>query len=238
MNIYAYIDEIKLKLTGGVLDLEISDEAISKTIYSAMREVQRYIDTTRTITIPYSSCIDLTPYNVSSVSRVYRAEGYFAEDGTGIGTSPGDPVYMAQIQMLSGNGTINGLTEFTSNYAAWNTALQIKNTVSTDLAFRYDKSSEKLYINIAFDTPPRITIEYIHVYKDVDEITSDFWIDVILNLSTGLVQIMLGRIRSRFVQSNALWTMDGEAMLAEGNKLVDETREKLRQYAQLTYGID
>ena len=238
MNIYAYIDEIKLKLTGGVLDLEITDEAISKTIYSAMREVQRYIDTTRTITIPYSSCIDLTPYNVSSVSRVYRAEGYFAEDGTGIGTSPGDPVYMAQIQMLSGNGTINGLTEFTSNYAAWNTALQIKNTVSTDLAFRYDKSSEKLYINIAFDTPPRITIEYIHVYKDVDEITSDFWIDVILNLSTGLVQIMLGRIRSRFVQSNALWTMDGEAMLAEGNKLVDETREKLRQYAQLTYGID
>lgn len=238
MNINAYIDEIKLKLTGGVLDLEITDEAISKTIYSAMREVQRYIDTTRTITIPYSSCIDLTSYNVSSVSRVYRAEGYFAEDGTGIGTSPGDPVYMAQIQMLSGNGTINGLTEFTSNYAAWNTALQIKNTVSTDLAFRYDKSSEKLYINIAFDTPPRITIEYIPVYKDVDEITSDFWIDVILNLSTGLVQIMLGRIRSRFVQSNALWTMDGETMLAEGNKLVDETREKLRQYAQLTYGID
>ena len=238
MNINAYIDEIKLKLTGGVLDLEITDEAISKTIYSAMREVQRYIDTTRTITIPYSSCIDLTPYNVSSVSRVYRAEGYFAEDGTGIGTSPGDPVYMAQIQMLSGNGTINGLTEFTSNYAAWNTALQIRNTVSTDLAFRYDKSSEKLYINIAFDTPPRITIEYIPVYKDVDEITSDFWIDVILNLSTGLVQIMLGRIRSRFVQSNALWTMDGETMLAEGNKLVDETREKLRQYAQLTYGID
>lgn len=238
MNINAYIDEIKLKLTGGVLDLEITDEAISKTIYSAMREVQRYIDTTRTITIPYSSCIDLTSYNVSSVSRVYRAEGYFAEDGTGIGTSPGDPVYMAQIQMLSGNGTINGLTEFTSNYAAWNTALQIRNTVSTDLAFRYDKSSEKLYINIAFDTPPRITIEYIPVYKDVDEITSDFWIDVILNLSTGLVQIMLGRIRSRFVQSNALWTMDGETMLAEGNKLVDETREKLRQYAQLTYGID
>ena len=238
MNINAYIDEIKLKLTGGVLDLEITDEAISKTVYSAMREVQRYIDTTRTITIPYSSCIDLTSYNVSSVSRVYRAEGYFAEDGTGIGTSPGDPVYMAQIQMLSGNGTINGLTEFTSNYAAWNTALQIRNTVSTDLAFRYDKSSEKLYINIAFDTPPRITIEYIPVYKDVDEITSDFWIDVILNLSTGLVQIMLGRIRSRFVQSNALWTMDGETMLAEGNKLVDETREKLRQYAQLTYGID
>lgn len=238
MNINAYIDEIKLKLTGGVLGLEITDEAISKAIYSAMREVQRYIDTTRTITIPYTGCIDMSPYSVSSVSRVYRAEGYFAEDGTGIGTSPGDPVYMAQIQMLSGNGTINGLTEFTSNYAAWNTALQIKNTVSTDLAFRYDKSAEKLYINIAFDTPPTITIEYIPVYKDVDEITSDFWVDVILNLSMGLVQIMLGRIRSRFVQSNALWTMDGEAMLAEGNKLVDETREKLRQYAQLTYGID
>ena len=40
-------DEVKVKLTGGILDLEINDETLDKVINSAFREVQRYITTTR-----------------------------------------------------------------------------------------------------------------------------------------------------------------------------------------------
>lgn len=238
MNLNSYIDEIKLKLTGGILELEISDDSISKIIYSALREIQRYIDSTKVITIPYSGCIDMTPYKVSSVSRIYRAVGYLMGDQNQMGVTPGDPVYMAQIQMLAGTGQVTGLTDFTYNYAAWNTALQIRNTISTDLSFRYDKSANKLYINTAYDVPATITIEYVPLFQDVAEVTSDYWTDILLNLSLGLTQIVVGRIRSRFTQSNALWTMDGETMLAEGNAQVNEIREKLKQYSQLTYVVD
>ena len=59
MDINAYREEIKLALTGGLLDLEIEDSVIDRIINSAFREIQRYIDTTVIRTIPFSRCIDL-----------------------------------------------------------------------------------------------------------------------------------------------------------------------------------
>ena len=52
--------------------------------------------------------------------------------------------------------------------------LQTRNTVSTDLIFRFDKSTSKLYINVAFDKPNYITIEYIPRYDDVSQVVSDY----------------------------------------------------------------
>lgn len=60
MELKAYIDEIKIKLGGDVVGIELTDEAITKLINSALRECQRYIDTTKLITVPYERCIDLT----------------------------------------------------------------------------------------------------------------------------------------------------------------------------------
>ena len=54
MNMQAYIDEIKLSVTGGLLELEIDDSVISKLVNSAMRELQRYICSTKIVTLPYS----------------------------------------------------------------------------------------------------------------------------------------------------------------------------------------
>jgi hypothetical protein len=36
------IDEIKLELTGGILDLELEDVTIEMIIRKALREIQRY----------------------------------------------------------------------------------------------------------------------------------------------------------------------------------------------------
>ena len=41
MQMDAYVDEIKLALTGGVLDLEVDDSTLQKIVNSALREVQR-----------------------------------------------------------------------------------------------------------------------------------------------------------------------------------------------------
>lgn len=95
MDMSAYKDEIRLKLTGDILELELDDSALEKVINSAFREIQRYIDTTRLATILYKPCIDLTGTDVSSVSRVFRANeaGY---SGIGqVGTLV-DPLYASQ----------------------------------------------------------------------------------------------------------------------------------------------
>ena len=77
MDLQAYIDEIKLELTGNVLQLELPDSTIGTVVNKALREIQRYTDETRLITVPFSKCIDLTKSKVSSIiSSEDAANGY------------------------------------------------------------------------------------------------------------------------------------------------------------------
>lgn len=240
MQVQAYVDEIKLELTGNLLELEIPDSTIMTIVNKALRETQRYIDTTKLMTIPFASCIDLSKSKVSSVSRVFRAEGYLADTSTNnlTGVSNVDPMQAMQWQMLTGAGNMYNLNDWVMNYASWNTLLQIRNTTSTDMSFKEDKSAKKLYINSANDKPAMVTIEYVPLYDSVEEIESDYWIDIIVRMSVALTKVALGRIRSRYKQSNALWEQDGETLLNEGNEELKELRETLRVNAQLCYPLD
>lgn len=204
MDMAAYKDEVRVKLGGSVLELELDDSNLEKVINSAFREIQRYIDTTRLATIPYTPCIDLSDMGVSSVSRVFRHKGYLGNTSEVEGSSMVDPVYAAQWQLLSGSGSMYNVQDWTYRYGAWNTMLQIRNTMSTDLIFRFDKHTNYLYINCAFDKPSFITIEYVPRYNNVEEIVSDYWIDKLVLLATALTKVTLGRIRNRYTQSNAL----------------------------------
>jgi hypothetical protein len=91
------IDEIKLELTGGVLDLEIEDTTIELVIKKALRELQRYWDESSFVTVPFESCIDLKKYQLDSCSvvKVYRVTGMGnSEDATNSLTM--DPMYAQQ----------------------------------------------------------------------------------------------------------------------------------------------
>ena len=238
MDIKAYRDELTLRLTGNLIDLELSESALDGCINSAFRQVQRYIDTTKIITVPYSGAIDLSKIKVSSVSRVFRTEGYASGTGSMGEGSFQDPMYMASWQMMSGAGSLaSGISQWAQNYATFNTALQIRNTLSTDLVFRFDKHAELLYINCSFDKPSHITIEYIPRYSSVDEIVADFWIDILVRLSLAICKQVIGRIRKKFRQSNALWELDTD-ILQEGLDEEKELQELMRKSSQLTYGID
>mgnify|MGYP005612817575 CR=1 FL=1 len=188
MDLQAYREELRLKLTGGVLELELDDAALDRVINSAFREVQRYIDTTRIATIPYKPCIDLSEKGVSSVSSVFRSRGFAGSTTSGQDTTTlmADPMYASQWQLLSGAGNLYNMQNWIYNYGAWNTLLQIRNTTSTDLAFRYDKHTNLLYINCGFDKPNYITIEFVPIYEDVSQIVSDYWIDILVRLALAI----------------------------------------------------
>jgi hypothetical protein len=237
MQLKNYIEEIKLELTGGVLELEITDNTLASIVNRALREVQRYIDIPKLITVPYAECIDLTGWKHSSIVKVYRTEGYTGN--TNMNTDiPNDPMYMQQWMIYSNGGSMYNLDNYVMNYLSYNTMLQMRNTLSTDMAFKEDKLGNKLYINCAYDAPKQITIEYIPVYDSVEEIEDDYWTDVIQKLSVALTKVTLGRIRSKFTQSNSLWTLDGETLLNEGNTELQEIRASLKDNMTFMYPID
>ena len=242
MDRQAYIDEIRFKLTGGVLNLELDDKSLNQLLDSSFREIQRYIDLTKFVTVPFSRCIDVNKINnghVNAVVKVYRSTGYMST-GDDISSSgmEVDPMYAQQWQLISGVGNLYNFSDYAYNYAAWNTLLQVRNTTSTDMAYIFDRSSNKLYINTSSGVPHDITIEYVPRFDDVSEIYSDFWIDVIIRMAVALGKITLGRIRTRYTQSNALWQQDGQTMLDEGNAELNNLREELKVSTQLCYPID
>ena len=234
------VEELKLELTGQVLEMELDDSTLDLTINKALRELQRYWDETTLVTIPYASCINYagTPLEESSsIVRVYRTVGVGNYEDAGNSVTM-DPMYAQQWMVFSNAGTMYNLQDYVMNYAAWNTLSQVRNTMSTDLAFREDKHACKLYINNNISSPGNITVEYIPKLRSVEDIKSDYWKDVLVRMSLDLVKIQIGRIRTKFTQSNALWTLDGDKLLEEGNADLKELREILRANSNMVYPID
>ncbi len=234
------VEEIRLELTGQVLEMELDDSTLDLTISKALRELQRYWDETTLVTIPYASCINYagTPLEESSsIVRIYRTVGVGNSEDAGNSVTM-DPIYAQQWMVFSNAGTMYNLQDYVMNYAAWNTLSQVRNTISTDLAFREDKHACKLYINNNISSPGNITVEYIPKLRSVEDIKSDYWKDVLVRMSLDLVKIQIGRIRTKFTQSNALWTLDGDKLLEEGNTDLKELREILRANSNMVYPID
>ena len=135
-------------------------------------------------------------------------------------------------------GNIKYFQDAIYNYSSWTTLQQLRNTLSTDLAFKYDKYSKQLYINTSTGTPANITIEYIPVIKNVEDIRSEYWEDMLVRLSLALTKVTIGRIRTRYTQSNALWTQDGDTILQEGQEELKELRQMMLDNSDLFYPID
>ena len=238
MKLEDILDEIKLELTGHILDMEVTDETLVSVVNKALRELTRYWDESHMISCPYASCIDLDgdffTEKVSSIVKVYRTEG--TGDNAGFSVL-NDPIQMAQFAIFSNGGTMYNLNDYVMNYASWVTMYKIKNTMSTELSFKEDKHNKKLYIN-NYNAPSMVTIEYIPKLTSVEDIQSDYWLDILVKYCVALTKIILGRIRTRFSQSNALWTQDGDKILEEGNSELKELREVLRINSNMVYILD
>lgn len=244
-----YIDYIKLMTTGDILESDLPDESIGKYVDAALTCIQRFIDETKLVTVPFSKCIDLGPYvdskgvkhpgfDHSAIVNVYRVQGFTGDTTVGITTSDVDPLYAQTWSVFTTGGTMYNLQNYVMNYLSYNTLLQMRNTLSTDLQFKEDKNAKKLYINAAYTNIEMITIEYIPKFWKPEDITSDYWVDILRRLSLGLVKIGLGRIRTRFTQTNALLTQDGEKILQEGLDEVKELRELLRTNSMMFIPLD
>lgn len=240
MNMNYYVTYIKNDLTRfGLLDTELSDDAWTHIVEAAMQEVLRYYDQTAFIEVPGQSCVDLKELEennnikISSVWNVYRnfTMGSSNSDYDVIA----DPAWIGFWQ--TGYGT--RVTQWAYNYSNYINMQRIRNTVNgADLDWREDKIGRKLYVNFTDSAPTTMAIEYVPVIEQVDQIVGEYWVDILKRLALAYAKIAVGRARTRFVQSGALWTDDGANILQEGTTELTALRERLQVNAQFLYPVD
>ncbi len=122
--------------------------------------------------------------------------------------------------------------------AAYSTVQRVANTFSTDLTFKHDKSAQKLYVNYSAGIASGITIEYTPKLFDISDIKSGYWLDMLMKLTLAFTKVIIGRVRTRYVQSGALYTGDGDKILEEGQTELADLREKLRKANDMSLPID
>lgn len=230
MTLAEYTDEILFTLGGSVLDIEIEKD-IPRCVNRAFREVKPYVTTPAYMTIPFGArangiggTVDLKDKNVYSVVNVMRPDSY-------------NSMSMNTLDVFGLNLTYSAITNMDA-YADRMLRLQQINTISTDLDFIWDAHNKQLSVTMNPPFTNMITIQYIPDYKDVEEITEVFWMDIILRLATAYAKQVLGRIRSKYTLNSSAYSLDGEAMLSEANTEIQEIRQFLLSNQDLAFPID
>lgn len=241
MNIEYYLNRIKLQITGGILTSEIDDNKLKDIVNLALQDINRYYDETQLIEVTNpGGCIDLAELEennnikINNIATIYRTTSV-GSTTSGMGST--DPMTVAYWNMANNFGGY-GTQKWAYRYMAYNTAQQITNTLSTDLSWKEDKLGKKLYVNFSGGTAYGLTIEYIPLLENVDQIVGNYWIEILSRLSLAYTKITLGRIRTRYKQDNALWSQDGDTLLEEGNAELTALRERLQEHSDYIYPVD
>ena len=223
MKLVEYKDEILLKLGFPIVEVEI-EELIERVIVASFREIRKYINLTKVVTVPFSNAIDLSKFKdkVQAIQYVAR-DRTTATDSNLI-----DAFYLATTQMNT-SGSI-------SDYTRYLTIQQLKDTISQDLD--YTHVGNTLYISCTFPEPTSISIFYTPVFKSVEEVDDDYWNDIIMRFSLANSKVILGRVRGKYTNNTALYNLDGEALLSEGNQELSELRQFLSDNFDVLLPLD
>ena len=234
MTLAEYTDEIMFSL-GGIgdnsVEIEIGESGIVRCINRAFREVKQYVTTPAYMTLPFGArengigcTINLKDKDVYSVINVMRPDSY-------------NSLSMNTLDVFGLNLTYSAITNMDA-YANRMLRLQQLNTISTDLDFIWDAHTKELSVTMNPPFTNAITIQYIPDYKDVEEITEVFWMDIILRLATAYAKQAIGRIRSKYTLNSSAYSLDGETLLQEANTEIQEIRTFLTTNDALVFPID
>lgn len=212
-----YVNYVKVQLGGSLLKLEIENDLPYIIDKIAFEDLKNYIKTVHTITVAYSKAIDLSNKKVANVKYVLRN---INNSNTITGMDTNLFIYQTDGQY--------GLNNYAKDQITYNLLInQVKNSISTDLDFHYDKLNEILYVYAQYPIPSAITIGFVPEYENVNEIYSPHWMSYLKRFSVAYAKEALGRIRSKYTITSGTYQLDGNTLLAESKQELDQIRAEL-----------
>ena len=221
-----YVAKLSFML-GFPANKNIENVDLSEAVTMAFDELKEYMKTPVNKTVPYARRVDLKAVGINTVNvlRIRPAEPRL---GLSLTSFESGNVFQvaAAVNLGSGYGAGTGLNidPIISQLALQ----QVRNTLSTDLDFTYDQLNDVVYIPHRAPIPAMVTIQYVPKFTDVSEIVEPTWMNYLTRLGIAYAKIAIGRTRSKYIIEGSNVTLDGEAMLSEGNAELEAARNELK----------
>lgn len=223
MHLEEIVDEVEFNLPVGT---NVDELKIDKAVLLAFREVKGYMRTPVPKTVPYATRIDLERVGIYT-NRILKIQPSHPRVGLTLGSIDSGNVFQMAAAVNS-QTTMGATSRLNLDPIISELAMtQVRNTLSTDLQWSYDSANGVVYCTHKDPKPPTVTITYVPNFKDVSEIKQDRWIDYIIRLATARCKVHLGRKRSKYRVEGSNVSLDGEALLSEGNAELEQIREEL-----------
>lgn len=198
-----------------------------RAVNLAFRELKRYMKTPVDKTVPFAHRIALADVGIKT-KKVLNVQGAYPRIGLTLSTIDSGNVFQtaAAINVYSniGNASAINIDPIMTELAM----AQVRNTLSTDMQYKYDSLNNVLYIAFRDPIPSQITITYVPDFQDVSEIVSDTWVDYLVRMSLANMKVALGRTRSKYKIEGSNVSLDGDQLLTEGNQELADIRAELK----------
>ena len=201
---------------------------VENAVNIAFQELKRYMKTPVEKTVPYATRMDLVKLgiNTKKVLNVFASQPRI---GMTLSTIDSGNVFQtaAAINTYSaiGNASAINIDPIMTELAM----AQVRNTMSTDFQWRYDKLNQVVYCAHRDPRPAMVTVRYVPDFKDVSEVVGDTYINYLIRMAVANMKIALGRTRSKYRVEGSNVSLDGDILLQEGNEELSRMREELGQ---------
>ena len=201
---------------------------VENAVQIAFTELKRYIRTPIEKTVPYSTRMDLIKLGIRT-RKVLNVQAANPRIGLTLSTIDSGNVFQtaAAVNVYSaiGNASAINIDPIMTELAM----AQVRNTLSTDFQWKYDKLNQVIYCAHRDPRPALVTVRYVPDFQDVSELVGYTWINYLIRMSVANMKIALGRTRSKYTIEGSNVSLDGETLLQEGNEELDKIREELGQ---------
>ncbi len=218
------IAHIRLKMSGGTVQLGIKNQAVHLQLDEALRIYARYKPRRRTATYPRTGQVVQLPERTLGVARVIPSQL--------------DPLYFKP-QDLSWVGPVAiHATHHTQGYGSIGDVISSVQVRSTEQSFfsaqdwTYLPSKQQLLVTPRFEGA--VTVETLENFDGVHDLDYDDYAWVERFAFAGCLEVE-GRIRGKY--TNDFLQMDGAEMRSEGAASKERLEEALKHSQILNYGV-
>lgn len=222
-----YVNYVKIQMGSPTISLACEEQIPFIIEKVAFEDLKNYMQTTQSLSCAYAPTINLENKKIANVKKVLRNRN---NNMTITGMDTNMFIYQTQGQY--------GMNQWAKDQITYNLLInQVRNTLSTDMDFQYDKVNEILYVYAQYPIPSQVTILYVPEFTSVDEVYVPYWMSYLKRLAVAYTKETEGRIRSKYSLNSATYNLDGNTLLSEAQNELAQIRSELNENINLNHTI-